>query len=330
MAIAIQVKREEYLTQGWQNVEVMPRGSRFYEWEHQKTTKKKGGSVWIAVLERGEVEIHEGYVSRDEARKREKQERGETDNPKPAKPELTSPMQNYVELHRLAAIRLELLNHPQVALRLTLAHMIVGSSLWMVKPEAMKPAKPEIGLSVAANPASAYFEERRKELLTLLGFEEDRGSLVRPNGDDYSLASIFAQLLKLTEDDVLRLMALAMAETLAVGTASAELAGSITGATLNDWRPDDTFFDLLNRKDVVNSILTDIGSAAIADGNKAETAKVQKGIIKDIMRGENGREQNADWLPAYFRFPPEAYTSRGGVSAVDKWQSVSGLRNPAS
>jgi HK97 family phage prohead protease len=98
-------------------------------------------------------------------------------------------MQNYVELHRLAAIRLELLNHPQIALRLTLAHMIVGSSLWMIKPEPMKPAKPEIGASVAANPATTYFEERLRELLTLvhrrLPLQRGLGNLVLgPAGGD--------------------------------------------------------------------------------------------------------------------------------------------------
>jgi ParB family chromosome partitioning protein len=238
-------------------------------------------------------------------------------------------MQNYVELHRLAAIRLELLNHPQIALRLTLAHMIVGSSLWMIKPEPMKPAKPEIGASVAANPATTYFEERLRELLSLLGFEEDRGQLVRPNGDDYGLASVFAQLLKLSDEDVLRLMALAMVETLVAGTATAELAGAVTGATMNDWRPDDAFFNLLNGKDVVNALLADIGTPAVADGNKAEPATVQKRIIKDIMRGENGREANADWLPGYFRFPATAHTERGGIAIVDKWQNVAEFNNPA-
>ena len=207
--------------------------------------------------------------------------------------------------------------------------MIVGSSLWMVKPEPMKPAKPEIGASVAANPAYRYFEERRRELLSLLGLDEDRESLVRPNGDDYGVASLIAQLLKLPDEGVLRLMALAMAETLAAGTTSAELAGAVTGAKLNDWRPDETFFDLLNGKDVVNALLADICTAAIADGNNSEAAKVQKGIIKDIMRGENGREANADWLPAYFRFPPSAHTERGGIAIVDKWQNVAELINPA-
>ena len=326
---SIQAKRDEYLAQGWTRVELIERGKRFYEWEFQKAGKKKGGAVWIAVSERGEVECHEGYQSREEARRQEKQKHGETNKPKAAKPELTAPMQNYVELHRLAAIRLELLNHPQVALRLALAHMIVGSTLWAVKPEPMKAAKPEIGASVAANPTTAYFEERCKELIKLLGFEEDHGALVRPNGDDYSLANVFAQLLKLPEDDVLRLLALAMAETLSVGTAASELAGAVTHATLNDWRPDETFFDLLGGKDVVNAMLADIGSPTVAEVNKDATTKVQKGIIKDYLTGENGREQKADWLPAYFRFPVAAHTERAGIAVVDKWKSVSELISPA-
>jgi ParB family transcriptional regulator, chromosome partitioning protein len=234
-------------------------------------------------------------------------------------------MQNYVELHRLAAIRLELLDHPQIALRLVLAHMIVGSNLWMVKPEPMKAAKPEIGASVAVNPATLAFEERRKELLTLCGFEEDRSELVRLNGDDYSLTSLFVRLLKLSEEDVLRLLALAMAETLACGTATAEAVAMTTSATLNDWRPDDTFFDLLGGKDVVQAMLADIASPAVADGNKGETTKVQKGIIKDFLYGSNGREHKMDWLPPYFKFPPQAYTQRGGVSAVDRWNTAASL-----
>ena len=47
----------------------------------------------------------------------------------------------------------------------------------------------------------------------------------------------------------------------------------------------------------------DVGSAAIADGNKAEPAKVQKGIIKDIMRGENGRDAECRLASRLFPLP---------------------------
>ena len=323
---AIAALKASFEAHGWSRVEVIEQDQRFNEWDYEKTVKKKGGAVFISVSDRGEVEAHEGYLTRAEVRKAEAKATGTT-NPqtKSEKSELTKPMQNYVELHRLAATRLELLNHPQIALRLVLAHMIVGSNLWMVKPEPMKTAKPEIGASVAVNPATIAFEERRKELLVLCGFEEDRSELVRPNGDDYSLASLFARLLKLPEVDVLRLLALAMAETLACGTATAEATAMITSATLNDWRPDECFFDLLAGKDVVQAMLADISSPAVADGNKGETTKVQKGIIKDFLHGTNGREQKMDWLPPYFKFPHNAYTERGGTGCGDSWNKVTEL-----
>jgi ParB family transcriptional regulator, chromosome partitioning protein len=323
---AIAALKASFEANGWTRVEVMEQSQRFNEWDYEKTAKKKGGAVFISVSDRGEVEAHEGYLTRAEVRKAEAKATG-TANPqtKSEKPELTKPMQNYVELHRLAATRLELLNHPQIALRLVLAHMIVGSNLWSVKPEPMNPMKPEIGASVAANPATIAFEERRKELLILCGFDEERSELVRPNGDDYSLVHLFARLLKLPEDVVLRLLALAMAETLACGTATAEDVAMTATATLNDWRPDDTFFDLLVGKDVVQAMLADIASPAVADGNKGETTKVQKGIIKDFQHGTNGREHKMDWLPPYFQFPPKAYTERGGTGCGDSWNKVAAL-----
>jgi ParB family transcriptional regulator, chromosome partitioning protein len=75
----------------------------------------------------------------------------------------------------------------------------------------------------------------------------------------------------------------------------------------------------------VQAMLADIASPAVADGNKSETAKVQKGIIKDFLHGTNGREHKMDWLPPYFQFPPKAYTERGGVGAVDKWNTAASL-----
>jgi ParB family transcriptional regulator, chromosome partitioning protein len=323
---AIAKLKASFEASGWTRVEVMEQDQRFNEWDYEKTAKKKGGAVFISVSGRGEVEAHEGYLTRVEIRKADAKANGTSNTEtKSEKPELTKPMQNYIELHRLAATRLELLNHPQIALRLVLAHMIVGSNLWMAKPEPMKAAKPEIGASVAANPATKAFYERRKELLSLCGFEEDRSELVRPNGDDYGLAELFARLLQLPEDEVMRLLALAMAETLSSGTATAEATAMITSATLNDWRPDDTFFDLLAGKDVVQAMLADIASPAVADGNKGETTKVQKGIIKNFLHGTNGREHKLDWLPPYFQFPPKAYAEHGGVGAVDKWNAAAGL-----
>jgi ParB family chromosome partitioning protein len=231
-------------------------------------------------------------------------------------------MQNYIELHRLAAIRLRLLDHPRIALRLALAHLIAGSILWQVKPDPQRALKPEIGASVAASPATAAFEDRRKELLILAGLDGERGELVRSNGDDYAVATLFAHFLKLSEDEMLRILALAMAETLTCGSAASEAAGVVTGAKLEGWTPDVVFFDLLSGKDVIHAMLADVASSTVADGNKGETGKVQKGIIRDYLEGTNGRPKKENWVPPYLQFPAKGYTERGGIGVVDRWQSV--------
>jgi ParB family chromosome partitioning protein len=49
---------------------------------------------------------------------------------KPAKPELTSVAMRYVDLHRQNAVRAELLQAPQLALRLIVASAISREGLW--------------------------------------------------------------------------------------------------------------------------------------------------------------------------------------------------------
>jgi Ti-type conjugative transfer relaxase TraA len=77
------------------------------------------------------VAIHEGYVSRKEAPQHEQGEAGQEG--KPVRAEISAPIQNYVDLHRHAAVRADLAGQPSLALRVMVAHAIVGSSLWNVR-----------------------------------------------------------------------------------------------------------------------------------------------------------------------------------------------------
>src|SRR3546814_10289506 len=97
------------------------------------------------------------YLSAKEARRAA---RG--DGPEPAKlarPEVTSTMQTYLDLHRHAAVRAALLGHPGIALRLMVAHAIGGSHLWRVSTETprtlkdrVRPSVGESGRAKACNP----------------------------------------------------------------------------------------------------------------------------------------------------------------------------------
>ncbi|MBZ0261300.1 MAG: ParB/RepB/Spo0J family partition protein [Hyphomicrobiales bacterium] len=329
---AIAKLKASFEANGWTRVEVMEQDQRFHEWDYEKTSKKKGGAVFISVSDRGEVEAHEGYLSRAEARKREAKGKGTPDKEvKSEKPELTQPMQNYFGLHRHAAVRLELLNHPHVALRLAVAHMIAGSRLWQVRPDPQRADKPEIEASVMQSKAQQAFAEKRQSVCDLLGLDPDRSELVRPNGDDFQTVAVFAQLLKLTDGEVLNVLAFAMAESLEAGTTVVEAVGVNTNTDMSStWVPDDTFLALLAGKDVLHAILSELGGSSVADANKGETGKVQKGIIRDFITGSNGRPQIPNWLPAYARFPAAAYTDRGGTGSGDSWKKVAALFEGAS
>lgn len=239
---AIEARKASYLGLGWKRIEVLPTGHRFNVWEYEKAAKKKGGGVYITVSGRGDVEAHEGYVSRQEARKREKQEKIDGAEVRVEKPELTKVAQNYLELHRHAAVRLRLIEEPKVALRLGVAHMIAGSGLWQVRPEPQRADKEEIAASVQTGQAQAKFDEGRINALRLLGLTEDRGDLVRHTRDSYATAAVFSALLKMNDDEVLGILAVAMAESMEAGTVITEVAGAFLATDMaKDWKPEQTF-----------------------------------------------------------------------------------------
>jgi len=323
---AVETRKTGYLEQGWKHAEVLPVDHRFNVWEYEKASKKKSGAVYITVSGRGEVETHEGYVSRQEARKRDKKAKGGEVEDKPVKPELTRAAQNYLELHRHAAVRLTLVQEPKVALRLALAHMIAGSSLWQVRPEPQRADKEEIAASVQTSPAQLNFEALRADALKLVGLAEDRSDLIRHNGDRYATVAIFARLLKLSDEEVLMLLSVAMAECLEAGTAITEVAGTILATDMAaSWKPDEVFLDLVTDKTVLNSMLAEIAGTTVAASNKDATGKVQRGILRDCLNGANGREQKPDWTPRYAGFPAKSYTERSGLRFVAEWEQVANL-----
>ena len=325
---AVAARRDALLEDGWTAVEILEIGQRFSTWEHEKTPKRDGGRVYITVSHHGEVEVHEGWLTDKEAKakRRAKTAKGEADTGgKTARPELTNPAQNYIELHRHAAARHALLSHPGVALRLMVAHAIGGSALWQTKPDSQVARKDETAESVAKSKAEAGLAEERKAVLTLLGLPGHGHSVVRSNGDDYRVVELFVKLLTLSDDNVMRVLAIVMAETLQAGTAVVEALGTHLKIDMRDyWKADDAFFNLLRDKEAVNAMVRHIGGKRIADGNVTATTKVQKKIVRGFLTGD-GRKKVEGWQPHYMAFPFRAYTKRGGGRLSDNAARIKSL-----
>ncbi len=317
---AIAEKREALIKAGWDDVIILDCGDHFHSWDHVKTTKKEGGRVYVETRANGEVSFHEGFITAKEHQKRQRKLTGgddSEDQSETIRPELTNAAQNYVELHRHAAVRHALLSQPQLALRLMVAHAIGGSALWQTRPEPQKADKDATAESLAKSKAQTAFEVERKAILKLLDLPEHGHTVTRCNGDDHRVGMLILTLNKLGDEDVMRILTFVMAETLQAGTCVIEQIGNQLNVDMGAlWEPDDAFFDLIRDKAAINAMLKHIGGKSVADGNVSATSKVQKKIIRDFLSGE-GREKKEDWLPHYMAFPFKSYTKSGAGNLTE-------------
>ena len=316
----IEARRAAYVEQGWADAIIVPPSDHFSTWEYEKAGKRKGGRVYIDVRATGEVIVHEGYVSGKEARriaKAEGSENGTGTGQKAARPEVTSTMQTYVDLHRHAAVRAALTGHPAIALRLMVAHAIGGSHLWRVTPEPQSTRNDDVRDSIDNSKAEADFDERRRAVLAVLGFSAEEPTVTGGNGGDYGVVGIFQRLLDLPDAVVMEVIAIVMGETLASGSAAVEAVGMEIGVDMaRCWQADDAFFELIRDREVLTRIVAEVAGETVASANAGEKTKTLKRIVRDHLDGTNGRDRRENWVPRWMAFPPAAYTARGGVGTV--------------
>ncbi|QNG47745.1 ParB/RepB/Spo0J family partition protein [Sphingobium yanoikuyae] len=319
---AIAERADAYREAGWQEVVVMERGAYFHTWEHERCQKKKGGRVYVAISHRGEVTFHEGYITAKEARKREA---GEAMS-RPVRPKVSASIQNYIDLHRHAAVRVSLLSQPAMALRLMLAHAIVGSSLWRVDVEKQRANTDAIAESVETSASEAAFDVKRREVLALLGLDADTPTVTNGYAGDHGLPGLFVHLTGVSDEAVMAVLAIVMGETLAAGSAMVELLGALLNIDMASvWQADDALLDSIRDKEVVGGIVAEVAGDAVATANAGESIKVQRQIVRDCLAGTNGRAKVEGWAPRWMAFPPSTYTERGGVGSAERWNRIAAL-----
>lgn len=319
---AITDAKARYLAEGWSEVNVLAVGEHFPSHEYVDTDKERGGKVYVSIAHDGEVTFYEGQLSRKDIAAKDK---AESAVPAAQKPELTKPMQNYLDLHRHAAVRAELLAHQGIALRLAVAQIIAGSDLWSVRAEPQNAASETIADSLATNTAQTLFAEERQAVMALLDVPLEDETLVLKKSDwkcFRDVHALFAKLLRLDDMAVSRILTFVVAETLPSGTAMVEALGQMLRVDVSQsWSADQCFFDLLRDKPAINAMLEEIGGKSVAESNRPATAKLQKQIIQDYLSGKR-KSDNQGWYPRYIIFPMQAYTERGGLSAVDAWGAI--------
>lgn len=327
-AEAVANLKEAFEADGWREVVVLDIGDHWSKWQHSKAAKKNGGRVYIQISHDGEVTAHEGWLTEKEAARLEKAKARENGEIEPAteRPELTKAMQNYLDLHRHAAVRVELLDHPQIALRLCVAQIIAGSGRWDVTADPQHANTDVIAASVDDNPAQQHFATVRNAHLKRLDIDGDEDSPLVYHvpfyGRGLDVHEVFATLLTLDDPTVLELLTYVVAETLACDEGLVEVLGSLLSVDMSKhWTPDETFFDLLRDKEAINAMLKEVGGKAVADAHVTSTAKVQKSIIRQHLDGTR-KPHRKGWTPRYAEFPVRGYTKRGGIAAVERGKAA--------
>lgn len=318
---AVSQAKVRYEQNGWAEVVIMEIGDYFRSYEHVKTAKKDGGRVYIEIRANGEVSFHEGFITNKEAKRREKAASGEKDSPAP-RCELTKAMQNYLDLHRHAAVRSELLGNSGLALRVATAQIIAGSDLWCVHADPQKASTDAVQASLDTNLAQDTFAAERHAVRELLGVGTSGEKPLVHGKEDWSksheIGRIFAKLITLDDEAVMRVFAFVVAETLGAGSVLVEALGAVMKTDMRKyWSPDQTFFDLLRDKEAINGIVRQVGGKGVADANVAATAKVQKQVISAYLDGTR-KPRCKDWKPLYMDFPMNGYTKRGGIEAAER------------
>ena len=331
---AIAKEVETYKADGWKEVILGERGRHFPTYCHVHHPKEQGGRVYIEARENGEVLFHEGYITDAEAQKIRNalksgaSETGEAS--KTSKPEMSGPMADYMNLHRHSIARAELIKRPDLALRLSVAHMICGARNWKIDGKSPRSRKPETQASVEASKAETLLAEERQAVCDLLGLTGEHPQIYHRHYSPHNLCEIFARLITLEDADVLRVQAFCLCETLAVDSAEVEAIGLLTTPDFGDyWSPDDAFFNILRDKPTINAMVKEIAGKSCADGAVTDTAKLQKQIIKNRMAGHGVETASPDWLPRWAAFPAKPYKAVKGCAPAEASRGLEKLFSPA-
>ena len=325
---------EAYKADGWKEVILGERGHYFPRYNHVLHPKDQGGRVYGEIRDSGEVTFYEGYITDDEAQKiRRALSNGEAKGAKASKtnkPEMSGPMSDYMNLHRHSIARAELIKRPDLALRLSVAHMICGSHKWKIDGKSPRSRKDETRASVEGSKAEGLLAEERQVVCDLLGLKGDNPEIYHRHYSPHNLCDIFARLITLEDADVLRVQAFCLCETLAVDSPEVEAIGLLTKPDFGDyWTPDDAFFDILRDKPTINAMVKEIAGKSCADGAVTDTAKMQKQIIKNRIAGHGVETASPDWLPKWATFPAKPYKAVKGCAPAEASRGLEKLFSPA-
>lgn len=332
---AIALLADDLRAKGWTEVHVIGPDPAFRPHEWQDVRKADGGHAVIAVSANGQVEINRGLLRHDEIKKLSRARTraadrggdptvtgggsGEGESTVNERAELSGPLANYIDLVRLSAARAGLVKSPKLAMRVLLAQMLGSATHITVNREPMTALSEATAKTVAALSSEQQIEDAETNARQLLDLEKD-DPLIGQRYEPERTLRLLAKLMTLPDSEVMTLLALVAANTLALGSGLVDQIGTTLKVEVGKtWQPDDAFFEHVRDREVIDALLADVIGADAARSYTTDTGKAKKHVIKSALAGIN-RAKVTGWLPKWLRFPAEAYTKRalkaGGRTAA--------------
>jgi ParB family transcriptional regulator, chromosome partitioning protein len=241
---------------------------------------------------------------------------------------MSAPLANYVALHRHAAVRLEVLNNPRLALRMVVASLLCGENRMggvgclYSSADPQKALNDGITASLAQSHSIAAFRTCRREIIQHMGCklpDDEPNNITAIHDSDAATGyfeashreSLFSHLVTLEDHVVQQVLALLVAECMSVHDPLIDILGTANSINLGlNWTADDVFFDLLRDKTTINAMLAEVAGDDVAKGNTRETGKVQKDILRDCLEACKGRSAPIGWVPRWMWFPKGSYITQ--------------------
>jgi ParB family transcriptional regulator, chromosome partitioning protein len=315
---AITKQRDELLAGGWSDVVVFAPDQPYNGFSYVTATKAQGGAVHIDVERDGTITIHKGRATAARVAKAQRAAAcadgtgavpviGEPDAPERA--EMTISLANYVDNIRLSAVRAKLLTQPGVALPLLLAHLIAGNTTNITTR-----AEPAQKLTAAAEAAVAAMEsetaltDARERALALIGIDL-KGTLVGQRYKGATALQLFEKLMRVNARDLRFIMCVVMAETLGLGSAIVDAAGTQMEVDATSfWTVDDAMLAFVRDREILDKALEAVAGPDVAAAHVAETGPQKRARIKASLIGAA-----LPWCPPWLEFPMRTFTDRPAV-----------------
>jgi ParB family transcriptional regulator, chromosome partitioning protein len=191
-----------------------------------------------------------------------------------------------------------------------LAHLIAGNTTNITtRAEPAQKLTAAAEAAVAAMGTETAFSDARERALAQIGIDL-KGTLVGQRYRGATALQLFEKLMRVNASDLRFIMCVVMAETLGLGSAIVDAAGTQMEVDVTAfWAVDDAMLAFVRDREILDKALEAVAGPDVAAAHVAETGTQKRERIK-----ANLADAALPWCPPWLEFPMRTFTDRSAVA----------------